>query len=136
MSSLANPVAKGKNDNKGATGRGGRKETYEKRERTKINKSTNESNIDEYTTEQRSKFGEAFLPFANQLESIEKTRIERKRRGKKGRNKLTRITQLPKYDKNKVGRINEYNNKRDSNVIKICEKQKGMKLGENNVQEK
>ena len=136
MSSLAIPVAKGKNNNKGATGGGGRKENYETREGTKINKSINESNIEEYTKEQRSKFGEAFLPFANQLESIEKTRIERKRRGKKGRNKLTRITKLPKYIKNKGGRINDYNNKRDSNVRKICAKRKGLKTGENNVKEK
>ena len=135
MSSFVCPVVNGDND-RGATGRGGKEINKKSGERKKIGNRVKGQKTAEYTTEQRSKFGEAFLPFANQLESVERTRIDRKRRGKNVRNELVKITKIPKYNNNHHSRINDYNEKRDSNVQKICKKIKGLQIKDNDNREK
>ena len=52
-----------------------------------------------YSKDLRSRFGEAFLPFASRLESVEKKRTLRKRKGKNKKNQPTRITKVPMYQK-------------------------------------
>ena len=129
------PVAKKIDGTTAATGGGGRTT------KTKVKKNDGTmANIREggemYTKEQRSKFGEAFLPFASLLESVEKERVERKRRGKNVRNQPNKITQLPNYGKEKGNRINAFSEKRDMNVKKLGEKLRRMKISNNTITEK
>ena len=67
-------------------------------------------NKTKYSTELRSRFGEAFLPFATRLESVEDNGLIRKRKGK-NKNKVqpNRITKLPQYNSNKENRQSDYN---------------------------
>ena len=70
MSWEQSPVVE-KDHKKVTTGRGGKEKKNEK---------------NKHSEELRSRFGEAFLPFVHQLESIEKERTIRKRKGKHKKN--------------------------------------------------
>ena len=63
-------------------------------------KTKRKGNID-YPEELRSRFGEAFLPYASKLESVEANRIKRKRKGKNKKKQPLRITNIPRYIKGK-----------------------------------
>ena len=99
-----------------ATGRGGKTDTNNNNEIKQTLKATKQKKEEKYSLKIRSRFGEAFLPYLENLESIEKPRVERKRRGKNIQKQPKTITQLPKYTSSKGNRINDYNEKRDHNV--------------------
>ena len=50
------------------------------------NTNTFANNEKEYSKDLQSRFGTAFLPYASQLESVERKRIIRKRKGKNKKN--------------------------------------------------
>ena len=70
----------------------------ERRRYNNRNKDTNEQ-IGEitYSDDLRSRFGVAFLPFASQLESVEMSQTQRKRKGKNKKKQPVRLTKIPKY---------------------------------------
>ena len=116
MSLQRNPVAR-EIIEEGATGRGGEGNNKHK-EDDKDKKSD-----DEYSMELRSRFGEAFLPFASKLESIEKPRIIRRRKGRNKKKQPSKITRIPKYNnENKENRMKEFNQQKKTNVNKITKK--------------
>ena len=114
-------VAKRNKEKEDATGEGGETDNNKN---NKIENNKERRNIIEETRmkDLRSRFGEAFLPYANTLESVEKIRIDRKRRGRNIRNQPPTITNIPKYTNDTTNRINQYHNKRDNNVKKLGEK--------------
>ena len=65
-------------------------------------------NGETYSHELRSRFGEAFLPFASKMESIERERIMRKRKGKNKKKQPPRLSTIPMYKKNKENRMNKF----------------------------
>jgi hypothetical protein len=75
-----------------------------------------------YSEQLRSRFGEAFLPFASILESVERERIPRKRRGKNIKKQPRKITNLPVYLVNPERRHKNFTNKRLDIGKKIREK--------------
>ena len=57
-----------------------------------------------YSKELLSQVDTAFLPYASQLESVEQTKILRKRKGKNTRKKPLKVTNIPGYkNKDKKG---------------------------------
>ena len=54
----------------------------------------------DYSQDLQSRFGRAFLPFATQLESVEKEKTWRKRKGKNKRKQPVKLTKLPSYKNN------------------------------------
>ena len=81
-------------------------------------KTKRKGNID-YPEELRSRFGEAFLPYASKLESVEANRIKRKRKGKNKKKQPLRITNIPRYITGKENKIEQYNQHRSGNESKI-----------------
>ena len=57
-------------------------------------------NGEEYSKEQMSKFGTAFLLYTSQLESMDRVKIIRKRKGKNRRKKPAKVTSIPGYKSN------------------------------------
>ena len=119
MSNKEQPVTSIREVLRVATGRGGKTDTNNNNEIKQTLKAMKQTKEEKYSLEIRSRFGEAFLPYVENLESIEKPRVERKRRGKNIRKQPTTITQLPKYTSSEGNRINDYNEKRDQNVQKL-----------------
>ena len=93
------------------------------------------TNKNDYPEDLRSRFGEAFLPFASNLESVEKNRIDRKRRGKHAQKQPTKITRLPAYQQDD-DRREKYNKNKDSNMDKLSKKIQQIKLNESLIEEK
>ena len=110
MSLQKSPVVKRREQVSLHRGRGGRRKKehddelhndYEYNElRREINQPTQdkigEKRAQEYSLDLRSRFGEAFLPFASQLESVRKAQTTRKREGKNRRKEPVKITKIPK----------------------------------------
>ena len=67
-------------------------------------KTTNEKNKHDYSKDLRSRFGEAFLPYTSKLESVEESRILRKRRGKHKKLQLN----IPRYTTDKENKTNQF----------------------------
>ena len=61
------------------------------------NNNNAEGRSTKYSEDLRSRFGTAFLPYASQLESVEKVRTIRKRKGKNKRKKPVKITTIGEY---------------------------------------
>ena len=86
--------------------------------RSIINKNKGKENTKNkriYTSEQRSRFGEAFLPYANRLESVEDNRIKRKRRHKNKKKTTEEITNIPIYKDSDEKRQKQHEQKRNEN---------------------
>ena len=116
MSTQGNPVVEDE-EKLVTTGRGGKQ---------KINEGQ------KYSKDLRSRFGEAFLPFASRLESVEKKRTLRKRKGKNKKNQPTRITKVPMYQKNNEIRRSNFDKQCSRNVNKITEKLSRLKMQDTN----
>ena len=89
---------------------------------------TQENN--KYSKELRSRFGEAFLPFAYQLESVRREQTQRKRKGKNRRKQPVRITKIPKYTLSSRKDEELYDTQCNNNVTKIGEKISNLKVNE------
>ena len=135
MIGLENPVARNKNEER-ATGRGGEDNQEDDKSTTKNINQNKEIVRDKYSQDIRSRFGEAFLPFASKLESVEKERIDRKRRGKNVRKQPTNISSIPTYRKEKHPRLNMLGNKQNTNVHKLKEKMERIKAGNESMIDK
>ena len=90
------------------------------------NNNNAEGRSTKYSEDLRSRFGTAFLPYASQLESVEKVRTIRKRKGKNKRKKPVKITTIGEYkvrNKKKAElyekQTEENNNKRQKKIINI-----------------
>ena len=131
MIAKGNPIARESIRDNDAIGRGGK--SQKENTAKDINKvgERKEDKGNKYSEELRSRFGEAFLPFASQLESVEKNRVERKRRCKNARKQPTKITKIPIYKRDKNNRMDKFKEKRDTNMDKITKK-----LGQINLNEK
>ena len=127
-----NPVV---GDKEVTTGRGGKNTHKETRMNIVSREENDKKTINEYPEDLGSRFGEAFLPFASKLESVEKNRIERKRRGKHARKQPTKITRFPSYLQEDERR-REYDEKRDSNMDKISKKIQQIQIDERSIEEK
>ena len=90
-----------------------------KNNRIKVKK----TNKYKYSNELRSRFGEAFLPFATRLESVEDNGLIRKRKGKNKKIQPNRITKLPQYNNNKENRQSDYNKQLKDHKKKLSTKQ-------------
>ena len=93
----------------------------------KTNKKSNQETImrekeERYSIDLRSRFGEAFLPYASQLESVRKTQTVRKRKGKNKRKQPTRITKIPKYNNDNIDKKEQYDKQCKKNMRKLKEK--------------
>ena len=81
-----------------------------------------------YSERLRSRFGEAFLPYATMLESKAVKKDYRKRKGKHKMKKLNKINVIPQYDINDDNRTTNYKKTCEKNRTKITEKKKNTKL--------
>ena len=90
-------------------------------------------NGDEYSKEQMSKFGTAFLPYASQLESVDRKKITRKKKGKNRRKKLTKVTNIPGYKGTNKTKGKKYDNHRTNNNRKINRKTDELARKDNNA---
>ena len=136
MIDKVSPVARDINKREEATGRGGDTKNTSNKAQPITNKETKNTKIMEYSSNLRSRFGEAFLPFASHLESIEKERVERKRRGKNSRKQPTTITNIPSYAATNESRLENYKRKKDINIDKLEKKVASMTIGEAKKEEK
>ena len=118
MSNREQPVASTRDGIKEATGGGGITNNNNIKVIKRSIREKEKTRDEKHLLELRSRFGEAFLPYIEHLESVEKPRVQRKRRGKNIRKQPTTLSQLPKYSNRTTNRINEYNDKRDNNVKK------------------
>ena len=112
MSNIGNKFSQREGENK----EGREKKTNEKNKEVGNNEGRKEK---VYSNELRSRFGEAFLPFASNLESVEKDRIIRKRKGKNKRPQPKEITNLPNYKESDDRRKSEYGKSVARNIIKL-----------------
>ena len=88
-------------------------------------KRTNNINKDEqskYSKDLQSRFGVAFLPYASQLESVEKNRTIRKRKGKNKRKKPVQIATITQQLKDNKQKKIKYDKHREINNNKIQQK--------------
>ena len=88
---------------------------------TKKNKITDKEN-QVYSKELRSRFGEAFLPFASRLESTDAHQAQRKIRKKNKKPGLTKITNIPRYKGYKNNKKIQYDQHRMSNEVNLSRK--------------
>ena len=132
MSPIGNPIATVGHGE--AIGRGGKTikpKARKKHTSIKSTKGTKPSTT--YSTELRSRFGEAFLPFASKLESVEKTRVERKRRGHNVRKQPMEITKEPNYGEDQERRSADYIKNKVRNNDKLGKKTDSIKEATNNT---
>ena len=66
--------------------------------------------------ELRSRFGEAFMPFASKLESVREQSTERKRKGRTKRDEPRSITTLPQYKDKGNNKMEKYSQYRGKNI--------------------
>ena len=76
----------------------------------------------EYSKDLQSRFGSAFLPYAYQLESVEKERTTRKRKGTNKKKKLVRITSIKEYKKQSTRKLIQYEKQLQMNKKKVQKK--------------
>ena len=76
----------------------------------------------EYSKDLQSRFGSAFLPYAYQLESVEKERTTRKRKGTNKKKKLVRITSIKEYKKQSTRKLIQYEKQLQTNKKKAQKK--------------
>ena len=86
----------------------------------------NNYNDQDYTQDLKSRFGTAFLPFASQLESVDKVKTIRKRRGKNQRKQPTKIALLPNYQTNNKHKSDLFESQKQINAGKITNKIKAI----------
>ena len=119
MSTLGNTFSRRESENREGT----RNKTRDKKKEIDIK----EGRKKEYSPELRSRFGEAFLPFATNLESVESERTKRKRKGRNKRLQPKEITNLPTYKELDDKRKNDYMKSVERNIIKLKIKKINMK---------
>ena len=108
----------------------------EKRKTTLIGTTRKKSNEvkrkekQQYSDKLRSRFGEAFLPFATMLESTGEKKDYRKRKGKYKMKKLNKINVIPQYDDVEESRLTKYDTICEKNITKINDKLKNMKISD------
>ena len=99
-------------------GRGGKDKNQ-----TNINGGLDDGENRTYSDDLKSRFGTAFLPYAHQLESVEKVKKKRKRKGRNKKKQPVRVTTIPRYknNENKTKKLYdkhcEINNDKISNKI-------------------
>ena len=81
-----------------------------------------------YSIDLRSRFGEAFLPYASQLESVRKIQTVRKRKGKNKRKQPTRITNISKYREYNNDKKDQYDTQCKKNMRKLEDKAGEIKI--------
>ena len=86
------------------------------------NTNTYEKTDKEYSKDLQSRFGTAFLPYASQLESVEKKRIIRKRKGKNKKKKPVKVTKIPGYHTSNRTKGKTFDNQCNNNRDKIRNK--------------
>ena len=84
-----------------------------------------------YSKDLQSRFGTAFLPYAARLESVEKIKTIRKRKGKNQRKQPPRMTNLPNYEQSNNKRINLFDTQRQQNRRKLKQKSSMMTSKDN-----
>ena len=118
MSNKESPVVIGDDKVLLPRGRGGEKE----KENNTSNKIKHKTKVNDYSKDLQSRFGRAFLPYAAQLESVERERTFRKRKGKNKRKQPVKITILPTYKNNNKRKGGLYDEIRRQNGEKISRK--------------
>jgi ribonuclease HI len=93
-----------------------------KQKKKKHGNNDENNNAAKYSEELRSRFGEAFLPFAYELESIERKRTDNKRRGKHRKTNPKRITMASRETKKGENRKQCLKKLRSDNKKKIQQK--------------
>ena len=91
------------------------------------NKSINKTKEKEnrvYSKDLSSRFGQAFLPFATRLESVDEQRSKKKRRRKNKKPSLQKITNIPLYNEDKKDKKIKYHQHREENETKLNGKKK------------
>jgi hypothetical protein len=111
MSPLGQVFSRNKGENEG----GKREDKGQTRKGSKEDKVTKSQDL-------RSRFGEAFLPFAAELESVEKNKTYKKRRQRKKREKLKDIINTKTHMKSDKGRRIEFEESKSKQTIKLNKK--------------
>ena len=135
MSNEGRPVVNATKVTASSAGEEG-KTISEKRTITTTDNKKRTKNMHTYSETLRSRFGEAFLPYAKMLESTKEKKEYRKRKGKNRIKILNKINVLPTYNDNEETRTRNFESLHDTNVSKLKDKIKRLTIKENEPKEK
>ena len=112
------------------TGRGGKEIKQPGRLNATRRELNNKEQEEEEINKLRSRFGEAFLPYARQLESVDEERTYKKRMGRRKKIQSQKVNNRIEY-KNDEERINQYQQNRQKNTKNINERMKKTMTNDN-----